>query len=68
MGQDLGFHQDPTRWISHDDSIITPEDIEIRRRIYWGSYVADKSMSLFLGRPVYLREDDATVHPSESLP
>jgi hypothetical protein len=68
MGHDLGFHQDPMRWISQDRSIITPEDIEIRRRIYWGSYVADKFISLYLGRPVYLREDDATVHPSEPLP
>lgn len=68
MGQDLGFHQDPMRWISQDRSIVTPEDIEIRRRIYWGSYVADKFISLYLGRPVYLREDDATVHPSEPLP
>ena len=42
MGQDIGFHQDPTRWILQDRSIVTPEDIEIRRRIYWGSYVADK--------------------------
>ncbi|KAH7109091.1 fungal-specific transcription factor domain-containing protein [Dendryphion nanum] len=68
MGQDIGFHQDPTRWVLQDRSIVTPEDIEIRRRIYWGSYAADKFISLYLGRPVYLREDDAAVHPSARLP
>lgn len=36
MTQDLGFHKDPQYWIIHDLSIITSEDIEIRRRIYWG--------------------------------
>ncbi|KAF2019331.1 hypothetical protein BU24DRAFT_418931 [Aaosphaeria arxii CBS 175.79] len=68
MGQDIGFHQDPTRWILQDRSIVSPEDIEIRRRIYWGSYVADKLISLYLGRPVYLREDDAAVQISTPLP
>lgn len=43
MGQSIGFHQDPSRWISQDHSITTEYDIEIRRRIYWGCYVADKS-------------------------
>ncbi|KAF2259043.1 hypothetical protein CC78DRAFT_83858 [Lojkania enalia] len=68
MGEDLGFHQDPSGWISQDNSIITPEDIEIRRRIYWGSYTADKFISLYLGRPVYLLENDATVQPTVELP
>ncbi|OAL45864.1 PLP-dependent transferase [Pyrenochaeta sp. DS3sAY3a] len=68
MGQDLGFHQDPTRWVLQDRSIASAEDIEIRRRIYWGSYVADKFMSLYLGRPVHLREDDAAVEASTPLP
>ena len=42
MGQELGFHQDPRTWINTDRSIITERDIEIRRRVYWGCYVADK--------------------------
>lgn len=42
MGQDIGFHQDPSQWLLQDHSIAAPEDILIRRRIYWGSYLADK--------------------------
>lgn len=42
MGQDLGFHQDPRRWEEHDQSISSATDIEIRRRVYWGCYIADK--------------------------
>lgn len=42
MGQDIGFHRDPTNWVSQDQSITTAQDVEIRRRIYWGCYVVDK--------------------------
>lgn len=42
IGQELGFHQDPRTWINTDRNITTERDIEIRRRVYWGSYVADK--------------------------
>jgi Fungal specific transcription factor domain len=46
MGQDLGFQQDPARWVSQDNTLATLEDIEIRRRIYWGCYLADKLVTL----------------------
>lgn len=46
MGQELGFHQDPRTWIASDRSIGTEVDIEIRRRVYWGCYVADKCVGL----------------------
>ncbi|KAK9847562.1 hypothetical protein MYU51_018527 [Penicillium brevicompactum] len=65
---DIGFHRDPTNWVSQDQSITTLQDIEIRRRIYWGCYVVDKFMSLYLGRPVSLSSNDAAVQPSEPLP
>jgi hypothetical protein len=48
MGQDLGMQQDPTHWISKDGSLATPQDIEIRRRIYWGCYTSDKLADLHL--------------------
>lgn len=42
MGQELGFHQDPQTWLHSDRTITTDKDIEIRRRVYWGCFVADK--------------------------
>lgn len=68
MAQDLGFQQDPRYWISTDTSIVTLEDEEIRRRVYWGCYISDKLISLFLGRSVSLYDDDAEVEPTERLP
>lgn len=51
-----------------DTSISSPEDIEIRRRIYWGCYLSDKIISLILGRPVFLYESQAVVGLAERLP
>ncbi|KAL3297326.1 TEA1-TY1 enhancer activator [Colletotrichum asianum] len=68
MAQDLGFQRDPKDWVQHDSSLSTPEDVEIRRRIYWGCYISDKLISLILGRPVYLVYDEAEVQPIETLP
>lgn len=68
MAQDLGFQRDPKNWISHDSSLATNEDVEIRRRIYWGCFISDKLISLILGRPVQLAYDAAEVDPLETLP
>lgn len=42
MGQDLGLQQDPRFLASQDSKIASEQDLQIRRRIYWGMYVADK--------------------------
>ncbi|KAK2605722.1 hypothetical protein N8I77_008539 [Diaporthe amygdali] len=68
MAQDLGFQKDPKNWVSHDSSLATEEDLEIRRRIFWGCYSSDKLISLILGRPVYLFYDDAEVEATNRLP
>ncbi|CAG7561823.1 unnamed protein product [Fusarium equiseti] len=61
MAQDLGFQSDPMNWLPQDSTIISSEDVEIRRRIYWGSYISDKLISLILGRPVQLAFESAEV-------
>ncbi|KAL5325601.1 hypothetical protein ACEPPN_006729 [Leptodophora sp. 'Broadleaf-Isolate-01'] len=37
------------------------EDVEIRRRVFWGAFICDKLQSLYLGRPVTFQECDARV-------
>jgi len=68
MAQDLGFQKDPETWISVDHSLHKVEDLEIRRRIYWGCYISDKLISLILGRPVYLLFKEAEVHELNTQP
>ncbi|KAF9769319.1 hypothetical protein IL306_013283 [Fusarium sp. DS 682] len=53
---DLGLHVDLTN--SH---LFSDEDLEIRRRVFWGAFVVDKIQSLYQGRPVTLKENDAMV-------
>lgn len=68
MAQDLGFQRDPKHWIPHDALLATKEDLEIRRRIFWGCYTSDKLISLILGRSVQLFYDDAEVETTNRLP
>ncbi|RDW56460.1 hypothetical protein BP6252_14153 [Coleophoma cylindrospora] len=68
MGQDLGFQQDPQFLVSQDSTIASHQDLVIRRRVYYGLYVSDKIISLYLGRPVMLYEEEAAVDLPEALP
>ncbi|KAJ4287765.1 hypothetical protein N0V90_012469 [Kalmusia sp. IMI 367209] len=52
---DLNLHQDCK------DAGTSPEDVEIRRRIFWGAFIVDKLQSLYHGRPISLRLRDAQV-------
>ncbi|KZO93698.1 hypothetical protein CALVIDRAFT_485655 [Calocera viscosa TUFC12733] len=39
-----------------------PIETEVRRRVFWLLFDADKSMSVLLGRPICLRDEDCTLH------
>ncbi|EJC97940.1 uncharacterized protein FOMMEDRAFT_97406 [Fomitiporia mediterranea MF3/22] len=41
---------------------LDPVECEIRRRTFWLLFGADKSMSILLGRPICLRDEDCTLH------
>jgi hypothetical protein len=55
MVYDLGLHLDPKQTTDHS------EEIEIKRRIFWGAFVCDKLQSLYLGRPVAINLCDSQV-------
>ena len=40
---------------------LTDEDIEIRRRVFWGAFVIDKIQSLYQGRPATLQASQCDV-------
>ncbi|KIY71708.1 hypothetical protein CYLTODRAFT_418615 [Cylindrobasidium torrendii FP15055 ss-10] len=46
---------------------LDPIEGEIRRRVFWLLFGADKSMSILLGRPICLRDEDCTVHFPKEL-
>lgn len=49
MALDMGIHLPSDRLQSFVKS-LTPEDIEIRKRLFWSCYTWDKILSLYLGR------------------
>lgn len=55
MVYDLGLHLD-CKEIGGN-----AEDVEIRRRVFWGAFICDKLQSLYLGRPITIQLRDAHV-------
>ncbi|KAK9257727.1 fungal-specific transcription factor domain-containing protein [Lipomyces tetrasporus] len=56
---DLGIHVDVSTL--PNSRRLSEEDLEVRRRTFWGAYVKDKVQSLYQGRPARLREIDINV-------
>ncbi|KAK6074684.1 fungal specific transcription factor domain-containing protein [Seiridium cupressi] len=56
---DLGMHVDVVDLT--DARKLSDEDLEIRRRVFWGAFVVDKIQSLYQGRPATLKESDTLV-------
>ena len=55
MVYDLGLHLDPKKTTDN------AEEIEIRRRVFWGAFVCDKLQSPYLGHPVAINLRDSHV-------
>lgn len=55
MVYDLGLHLDP------QETTDNAEEIEIRRRVFWGAFICDKLQSLYLGRPPAINVRDCQV-------
>ncbi|KAK1700775.1 fungal-specific transcription factor domain-containing protein [Colletotrichum godetiae] len=56
---DLGMHVDAPGLGTTGK--FSDEDLEIRRRVFWGAFVVDKIQSLYQGRPASLKESDTLV-------
>ncbi|QRD81267.1 fungal-specific transcription factor domain-containing protein [Aspergillus flavus] len=59
MITDLGIQMDNR--IYRKGHGLSPEQAEVRRRVFWGAYVLDKCQSLYQGRPIRLREADSAI-------
>ncbi|GAD99980.1 hypothetical protein FG01795.1 [Paecilomyces variotii No. 5] len=54
MVSDLGLHHNSGKIL--DLGYLNPEELEIRRRLFWSCYFWDKAISLYLGRSPVLQE------------
>ncbi|THC96893.1 hypothetical protein EYZ11_003610 [Aspergillus tanneri] len=46
---------------SHNSQIRNPYMVELKRRVFWSTYILDRAVSLTLGRPFALSESDIDV-------
>ncbi|KAJ9661003.1 hypothetical protein H2198_002162 [Neophaeococcomyces mojaviensis] len=56
-----GLHRCPLRYAS-----LTPQDCEIRKRVFWSAYALDRHLSLALGDPNTFQDSDIDVCLSRS--
>ena len=56
---DLGLHIDAANQVEQGKMSI--EDLECRRRVFWGAFIFDKIHSMYQGRPPTLQEHDTKV-------
>lgn len=61
MIMNLGLHLDSNDLTSDPTRKKTLEEVEIRRRLFWGAFISEKLQSLYLGRPFSIHERDVHV-------
>lgn len=67
MIMNLGLHLDADSYAADPSKKKTLEEVEIRRRLFWGAFVSEKLQSLYLGRPFLIHGSDIHV-PKASFP
>lgn len=58
MAHDLGLNRASDSWQVSGINIFTPEENQARKQIWWACIMADKYGSVYMGRPVCIREND----------
>ncbi|KAI5898203.1 uncharacterized protein SCHCODRAFT_02611397 [Schizophyllum commune H4-8] len=65
MAIDLGLNCDPGSWKIHGHMLFAPEEIQTRRQIWWTCMLADRYASMYMGRPIMIRDSDHDTHLPE---
>ncbi|TFK77447.1 hypothetical protein BDN72DRAFT_830615 [Pluteus cervinus] len=58
MAMDLGLNCDSIRWKIHGQDLFAPEEIRTRKQIWWGCCLADRYGSVYMGRPIVIKDGD----------
>lgn len=56
IGTEIGFHRCGTQLGLQEES-----EVELRRNVFWSAYILDKDMSLRIGRPSSIADEDINV-------
>ncbi|KAF9270701.1 hypothetical protein L218DRAFT_993268 [Marasmius fiardii PR-910] len=58
MAIDLGLNTNSDRWQQHGHDLFARDETQTRRQIWWICCLADRYGSLYMGRPIIIREED----------
>ncbi|KAG2022902.1 nuclear protein [Coprinopsis cinerea AmutBmut pab1-1] len=58
MAYDLGLNCDSSQWKINGHALFTQEETQTRRQIWWTCCMVDRYGSLYMGRPVMIKDGD----------
>ncbi|KAF8078976.1 fungal-specific transcription factor domain-containing protein [Lyophyllum atratum] len=58
MAMDLGLNCDASTWKIHGHDLFSPAEVQTRRQIWWACCIADRYGSVYMGRPIVIKDDD----------
>ncbi|KAF8634943.1 hypothetical protein AX15_000674 [Amanita polypyramis BW_CC] len=58
MAFDLGMNCDSTNWRINGRDLFTREELQTRRQIWWCCYLVDRYASVYMGRPLMIKDED----------
>ncbi|KAF9074901.1 fungal-specific transcription factor domain-containing protein [Rhodocollybia butyracea] len=58
MAIDLGLHRNSDSWKQHSHNLFSKEETQTRRQIWWSCCLADRYGSVYMGRPIIIRDED----------
>ncbi|KAH8835572.1 fungal-specific transcription factor domain-containing protein, partial [Flagelloscypha sp. PMI_526] len=68
MAMDLGLNCDSTLWKVEGHQLFSDDDTQTRRQIWWCCVIGDRYGSIYMGRPVVIKDSDMDVQPVEVHP
>ncbi|CAA7264843.1 unnamed protein product [Cyclocybe aegerita] len=58
MAFDLGLNCDSSKWKMHGHDMFSPEETQVRRQIWWACILTDRYGSMYMGRPIMIKDQD----------
>ncbi|KAF8899084.1 fungal-specific transcription factor domain-containing protein [Infundibulicybe gibba] len=58
MAMDLGLNCDSANWKIHGRDLFSIEESQTRRQIWWTCFLADRYGSIYMGRPILVKDED----------
>ncbi|THV07451.1 hypothetical protein K435DRAFT_741751 [Dendrothele bispora CBS 962.96] len=58
MAIDLGLNRNAEGWKHHGHDLFSRDELQTRRQIWWVCCLADRYGSVYMGRPIIIRDED----------